>query len=320
MWVYISRRLAQSIPVLVLLTLITFFLVSLAPGGIAAFMAGQFGIAQTPEEIERFRRIYGLDQSLIVQYFRWLGNLVQGNLGLAYQYNEPVTQVLARTVPWTLALMVGAMIIALLISIPVGVVSAYKQHTVVDYVATFIAFVGISVPTFLLGLLAILFFGVILDLLPIGGVGNPAGPFSLGEFLRHLILPATALALPIAGAWTRFVRSSMLEVLSEPYIRTARAKGQLERRVLLTHALRNGLLPLITLVGVTITYMVSTSAVVEYVFRWPGLGQAYILGATSDRDLPLIMGALLVVAAASLVGSLLADIAYSVADPRIRLE
>lgn len=318
MWVYISRRIAQAIPVVFLLTVITFFLVSIAPGGIAAFMSSQFGVAQTPAEIERFRAIYGLDQPIPIQYLKWLANLLQGNLGLAFQYSEPVASVLGRTVPLTLTLMAAAMIVALLISIPVGVLSAYRQYSIADYSATFIAFVGISVPNFLLALVGILVFGVLFKVLPVGGVGNPAADFSLADFLRHLILPATVLALPIAGAWTRFVRSSMLEVLSEPYIRTARAKGLGDRVVLLTHALRNGLLPLITLIGITITYMVSTSAVVEYVFQWPGLGQAYIIAATSNRDLPLIMGALIVVSIASLSGSLLADIMYSMADPRIR--
>lgn len=321
MWIYVARRLLHAIPVIFILTVVTFVLVSVAPGGIAAFMSSQFGVAQTPAEIARFKHLHGLDQPLPVQYLRWLGGLLRGNLGGSYQYSEPVTHILARTVPMTLALMAGAMIISLVIAVVAGVISAYKQYGVADYAVTFVAFVGISVPTFLLALLAVLFFGVLIPILPISGSStDPNAPFSLLDFLQHLIMPATALALPIAGSWTRFVRSSMLDALTEPYVRTARAKGMGERTVLLRHALRNGLLPLITLVGVTITYMVSTSAVVEYVFQWPGLGQAYILGATSNRDLPLIMGALLVVSIFSLGGSLLADVTYSVADPRIRLD
>ncbi len=319
MWVYITRRVVQMIIVIMILTVITFALVSLAPGGIAAFAGGAQGLASTPEEIARFRHIYGLDQPLPVQYAQWLGNLLQGNLGLSYQFSEPVLHVLERTVPFTLVLMVAAIFIALLISIPVGVLGAYRPNSVLDYVATFMAFIGVSVPTFWLALVGILVLGVLVPIFPTSGIGDPTAPFSAIELLRHLVLPATALALPIAGAWTRFIRSSMLNVLSEDYVRTARAKGLRERVVLTAHALRNGLLPVITLVGITIAYMISNVAVVEFIFQWPGLGQSYIIAATSNRDLPLIMGALIVVAIFATVGNLLADLAYSVADPRIRL-
>jgi len=320
MGAYVTRRVGQMVVVVLIVSAITFTLVSLAPGGIAAFAGtGAQGLSSTPEEIERLRHIYGLDDPLPVQFARWIGNLLQGNMGLSYQTSEPVAHILARTVPFTVSLMVTAILLALLISIPIGVLGAYRPNSVVDYVATFLAFIGVSVPTFWLALVAILVFGVILPIFPTSGIGDPTAPFSAVAFLHHLILPATALSLPIAGAWTRFIRSSMLSVLSEDYIRTARAKGQRERVVLLIHALRNGLLPVITLVGITIAYMISNVAVVEYIFQWPGLGQSYIIAAISNRDLPLIMGALIVVSVFTTVGSLLADLTYSVADPRIRL-
>jgi len=320
MGAYVTRRIGQMVVVVLIVSGITFTLVSLAPGGIAAFAGtGAQGLASTPEEIERLRHIYGLDDPLPIQFARWVGNLLQGNMGLSYQTSEPVAHILARTVPFTVSLMVTAILLALLISIPIGVLGAYRPNSVVDYVATFLAFIGVSVPTFWLALVAILVFGVILPIFPTSGIGDPTAPFSGVAFLHHLILPATALSLPIAGAWTRFIRSSMLSVLSEDYIRTARAKGQRERVVLLIHALRNGLLPVITLVGITIAYMISNVAVVEYIFQWPGLGQSYIIAAISNRDLPLIMGALIVVSVFTTVGSLLADLTYSVADPRIRL-
>jgi peptide/nickel transport system permease protein len=320
MWGYVGRRLLHAIPVLLILSVVTFALVSAAPGGLTAFMSSQFGPPQSAAQLARYRHIYGLDQPVPVQFLRWLGQVLQGNLGSSYQYGEPVSHVLGRTLPMTLALTTGAMIIALLIAIPVGVVTAYRPKSALDYASTFTAFVGVSVPSFVLALLAIFFFGAVLPILPVqGSSSNPMAPFSLWDFLQHLLLPAVALALPIAGSWVRFVRSSMLDALNEPYIRTARAKGMGERSVLLSHALRNALLPLITLVGATITYMVSISAVVEYVFQWPGLGSAYI-GASSSHDLPLIMGSLLVVGVAALAGSLLADLAYAVADPRIRLD
>jgi peptide/nickel transport system permease protein len=320
MGAYVTKRIGQMIVVVIIVSAITFTLVSLAPGGIAAFAgSGAQGLASTPEEIDRLRHIYGLDDPLPVQFARWTGNLLQGNMGLSYQTSEPVAHILARTVPFTVVLMLTAILLALLISIPIGVLGAYRPNSLVDYVATFLAFIGVSVPTFWLALVAILVFGVILPIFPTSGIGDPTAEFSAVAFLHHLILPATALSLPIAGAWTRFIRSSMLSVLSEDYIRTARAKGQRERVVLLTHALRNGLLPVITLVGITIAYMISNVAVVEYIFQWPGLGQSYIVAAISNRDLPLIMGALIVVSIFTTVGSLLADLTYSVADPRIRL-
>jgi peptide/nickel transport system permease protein len=320
MWTQVARRVGQTIPVLLLLAVITFTLVSLAPGGITAFLGNtSTGLLNTPEEIERFRHIYGLDQPIPIQFLNWLANMLQGNLGLSYKFSEPVVQVLQRTVPPTIALMLGAIVIALLISIPIAVVSAFKQGTVIDHFVTFLAFVGISVPTFWLALIALLVFGVFVPVLPVNGISsNPGGPFDLIDFVRHLILPATILALPLAGAWTRFVRSSLLDVFAEPYMRTARAKGLNTRTVLVVHGLRNALLPLITLIGITFAYTVSNAAVVEYVFQWPGLGNAYILSATSQRDLPLIMGALLVVAVMAVIGSLAADLAYQVADPRIR--
>jgi peptide/nickel transport system permease protein len=320
MWTQIARRAGQSIPVLLLLSVITFILVSLAPGGITAFMGNSStGLLNTPEEIERFRHIYGLDQPIPVQFAIWLWNILHGNLGLSYKFSEPVVDVLQRTVPPTILLMVAAILIALVISIPIGIVSAYKQNTFVDHIVTFLAFIGISVPTFWLALIALLVFGALIRVLPVNGItSNPGGPLSIPDLLAHLILPASILALPLAGAWTRFIRSSMLDVLAEPYMRTARAKGLSTPMILFGHALRNALLPLITLIGITIAYTVSNAAVVEYVFQWPGLGNAYILSATSNRDLPLIMGALLVVAILSVIGSLLADIAYEIADPRIR--
>lgn len=320
MWTQAVRRVAQIIPVLLLLSLITFTLVSLAPGGITAFLGNtSTGLLNTPEEIQRFRHIYGLDQPIPMQFVNWLVNIVHGNLGLSYKFSEPVVHVLERTVPPTLLLMASAMFIALVISIPIGIVSAFKQGTVIDHVVTFLAFVGISVPTFWLALISLLVFGVLFPVLPVNGItSDPGGPLNIPDLLAHLILPAFILALPLAGAWTRFIRSSLLDVLSEPYMRTARAKGLNTRVVLVRHALRNALLPLITLIGITIAYTVSNAAVVEYVFQWPGLGDAYILSATSNRDLPLIMGALLVVAVMAVIGSLLADIAYEIADPRIR--
>jgi peptide/nickel transport system permease protein len=321
MGAYIVRRVLQSVPVLFLLTVITFLLVSASPGGVAAFMGNSStGLVETPQEIARFRHIYGLDAPLPVQYVHWLGGILHGNLGLSYQFSEPVGHILGRTVPLTLLLMGCAILLALLISIPIGVISAYKRNTIADYLATFLAFVGISVPTFWLALVSLLVFGVLFPILPTSGISSsPGSPFSLTDLLAHLVLPSFVLALPIAGAWTRFIRSNMLDVLAEPYIRTAQAKGLGERMILLSHALRNALLPLITLIGITITYTASNSAVVEYVFQLPGLGQQYILTATSFHDLPMIMGGLMVVSVLAVLGSLFADLAYAIADPRIRL-
>ena len=317
---YLLKRMGQAVPTILLLTVVSFAIMHLAPGGPGAFYTKDLSVPQTQEELARIRHLYGLDRPLPVQYLSWIGKIFRADFGRSYRSAEPVAALLLRTIGATLQLMVTSILLALVISIPIGVLSAVQRYSFFDYLATSIAFFGISIPTFWFGLITILVFGVWLAILPTGGMCNPTAPFSFSERIRHLILPAFVQALPLIGAWTRYIRSSMLEVLSQDYVRTARAKGLIERVVVYRHALRNSLIPLVTLIGLTVSYIMSSSAVVEYIFAWPGIGQKYIFAAVQDRDYPVLMGALLIISITAIVGSLLADIGYAYVDPRIRHE
>ncbi|HZQ09628.1 MAG TPA: ABC transporter permease [Anaerolineae bacterium] len=317
---FIIRRIVQAIPVIIMLSIIAFAMFHLAPGGPGALYSRDLTIPQTPEELARIRHLYGLDRPLPIQYMSWVGGIVEGDLGKSYRNGEPVIELLSRTLGPTLLLVTTSMVLSLVIAVPIGVLSAVKRYGLFDYLATSIAFFGISIPTFWIGLMAILVFAVWFRILPTTGMQDLTTTPSVVDTLRHLILPATVLALPLIGSWTRFVRSSMLEVMSDDYVRTARAKGLAERTVIFRHALRNSLIPLVTLIGLTIGYILSSSAIVEYVFAWPGLGQKYIFAAVQDRDYPVLMGALLLVSVFALLGSLVADIGYALVDPRIRVK
>ncbi len=316
---YIARRLVQAVPVILLLTMISFGIMHLAPGGPGAFYSQDLSSPRTPEELARMRHLYGLDRPMPVQYISWLSNLAHGDFGSSYRNGEPVLAVLGRTGPATFLLMGCSMLLALAVSIPIGVLSAVRRYSVFDYLATSLAFFGISIPTFWIGLMAILVFGVVWPILPTTGIQNPTEPFSLTDRLRHLVMPVCIQALPLIGSWTRFIRSTMLEIMEEDYVRTARAKGLSERAVTYIHALRNALGPMVTLLGITVAYMVSSTAVVEYIFAWPGIGQKYIFAAIQDRDYPILLGTLVLVSLLTIIGSLLADIAYAIVDPRIKM-
>jgi peptide/nickel transport system permease protein len=313
---YILRRLLINIPVLLGITLITFIAYNLAPGDPIDAMVDP-SVALEPAELETKRKALGLDQPLLVRYGIWLGQAVQGNLGYSYRSGEPVVDRVVRRLPATLQLTVTALLIAICIGIPLGVLSALYQYSRFDYVLTLFAFGGISIPNFWLALGAIYIFALQLNLLPSHGLGDPDAPNFLLERLNHLILPALVLGLDRVAGFLRYTRSSMLEVLSQDYMTTARAKGLHPGLIILRHGFRNALITVITVIGLSLPSLVGGSVIIEHIFAWPGMGQMAI-AAINQRDYPILMGVALIASLMVLFSNLLADIAYAVVDPRIR--
>ena len=313
---YLMRRLLVTIPVLFGITVLCYAILSMTPGDPVQML-----ISPTVSEadLEIKRRALGLDQPVAVRYVKWLGELAHGNLGFSFSSGAPVTKRVGERIGPTLTLTVTALALSYLIAIPIGVVVATRRYSWIDYLATFTAFLGISLPTFFLGLAGIYVFALRWPVLPVGGTMTLGGDGGLGDLIYHLILPASVLAVAGAGALMRYVRSSMLDVLGQDYVRTARAKGVLEAIVHRRHALRNALIPVITIAGLQLPGLLAGAVVTEQIFEWPGMGRLTI-EAINQRDYPVLMGITLVTALLVAAGSLLADVAYSVVDPRIRYE
>jgi peptide/nickel transport system permease protein len=311
---YILRRLVQAVPVLFVVSVVVFLVMRLSPGDPAAQMYGaQPGV--TRETIEAARREMGLDQPLVQQYLSWLGNFLRGDMGRSYINHLPVNAIIAQKLPASLQLAASALLIALLIAIPSGVVAAVKRGTRVDALLSALMAMGIAIPGFWLGILMVLVFAVWLGWLPPSGhaplTQNP------GQNLRFLVLPATTMAILLAAPIMRFLRSSMLDVLGEDYIRTARAKGLAATGVVLRHALRNAIMPTITVVGLQFAGLIGGAIMVEWVFGWPGVGWL-VVNAIFSRDYMLVQSTLMVVAATFVLVNLLVDVLYAVIDPRVR--
>lgn len=313
---YILRRLLISIPVLFGVTVIAYFIMTLAPGD-AVDMLVDPGLS--PEDIALKKQALGLDQPVFVQYVRWLEQLAQGNLGYSFNNRRPVTERIGERLGSTLTLAFSALFFSYLLAIPIGVLAAVRQYSIWDYVATVFSFLGVSVPSFFFGLLLIYFFALKLDWFPTGGTHTIGAPFSLADRFAHLILPMTVLSLQNIGAVMRYTRSSMLDVIHQDYIRAARAKGLQERVVLFRHALRNALIPIITLAGLQFPFLLGGAIITEQIFNWPGMGRLAV-EAITQRDYPTIMGINLLAAVMVIIGNLLADVMYGVVDPRIRYE
>lgn len=316
MTTYILRRLIIAIPVLIGITLITFLAYNLAPGDPIDAMIDP-NVAISPADLEKLRENLGLDQPVIVRYGIWLGQAVRGNLGFSYRSGEPVIERIGRRLPATLQLTVTALLIAIGLGIPLGVISAMRQYSRLDYALTFFAFGGISIPNFFLALGAIYLLALKLKLFPSHGLGDPDAEWFLSTRLHHLILPALVLGLDRTAGFLRYTRSSMLEVLGQDYMTTARAKGLRPRVRLLRHGLRNALISIITIVGLSLPSLFGGSVIVETIFAWPGIGQMAITAVT-QRDYPVLMGVALISSVIVLVSNLVADIAYAIVDPRIR--
>ncbi|HYL80812.1 MAG TPA: ABC transporter permease [Candidatus Acidoferrum sp.] len=313
---YILRRMLQAVPMLVGISFAAFVLLRLAPGGPMAVYAQNPNMSEA--DMRRIEHILGLDQPIHIQYLTWATGMATGNLGFSYRTGRPVGQVILERVPATLQLMGCAYLIAISLGITTGIVSALRRHSLFDYCATSGAMIGLSVPTFWFGLVVIIVFAAMLRWIPSGGMATLGAPASIQDRLLHLVGPASVLGLWMTATWSRYTRSSVLEVVGQDYIRTARAKGLPARAVLLRHTLRNALIPLITLAGLEFRNLFGGALVTETVFSWPGVGRLY-LDSLNYQDYSVILGLLLITSVMVLVGSLLADILYAVVDPRIRL-
>ena len=314
MGAYIAKRLLSAIPVLFGLTLIVFLIMALIPGDPATAILGNFA---TPENVARLNAQLGLDKPLPQQYLIWLGNLLQGDLGRSYTLNRPVLDEVVERFSATLILAGAALVLCSIFGLLAGVVSAVRQFGWTDRIVTFFVLVGISTPSFFLGLLLILFFAVRLRWFPASGMYAIYGGGDLPDLLYHLILPAVTLAAVATGVIARLTRTAMLEVLRQDYIRTARAKGLPERVVIYRHALKAALVSVIPVIGIQAGFVLGGAVYIETVFQWPGIG-AMLVNAISTRDLLLVLGGVLVVAASYVLFNLAADVAQSLLDPRLR--
>jgi peptide/nickel transport system permease protein len=315
---YILRRLAISVPVLFLITVALFLLIELAPGDpISAMIDPDQAAVMGPDWVETQRRQLGLDQPLPVRYGIWLRETVQGNLGYSFLDRQPVSKKMGERLWPTITLMTAAQIIALVVAVPLGVLSAVRQYSKIDFSVTVLAFLAVSIPNFFLALGGIYLLGVKLGVVPTAGMGTMGSPAAMLDALHHLLLPASVLGLSLAAPLIRFIRSSMLEVLHQDYVQVARAKGLVERAVIVRHALRNSLIPVVTVVALNLPNLVGGTVIVEVIFAWPGMG-TLVLNAVRALDFPVIMATNLVIAVAILLANLLADVLYAVLDPRIR--
>jgi peptide/nickel transport system permease protein len=310
---YLARRVGQAVIVVVLVTIIVFVLLRLLPGGPARAILGQ---QASPAQVAALNHAQGFDDPIVVQYLRYLGRLLHGDLGYSYQLNDNVTALLSQRIPKTLLLTGLATVVALVVAIPLGVFQAVRRNKPSDYALTGIAFVLYAMPVFFLGLLMIIAFSQQLHLFPpqapqsdsvINVLAQPSG----------LVLPVGSLALITVAAFSRYVRSAVLDNMSEEYVRTARSKGALEARVLFRHITRNALVPVVTLLGVYVPYLFSGSLVTEAMFNYPGTGLLF-WNAAQTRDYPVLLGVALVVSIATVCGSLVVDILYAFLDPRVR--
>lgn len=315
---YLLRRLAISLPVLIGITVVTFIIINLAPGDpVSAMISPEAASEMGPEWFEAQRRALGLDQPLPVRYVLWVGELAKGNLGFSYLDRQPITAKLAERVWPTLRLMLTVQVLALAIALPIGILSALRQYSWLDYLATVFGFTAIAIPSFFLALAAIYVFAVKLKWLPTAGMATIGAPPSFLDALHHLVLPAVVLGLAQAAPIIRYTRSSMLETIRQDYVRTARAKGLAEPDVVSSHALRNALIPLITVIALTLPQLLGGAVIIEQVFSWPGMGTLAIT-AVRGRDYPTIMAINLIGATAILISNLLADVLYAWADPRVK--
>jgi len=343
---YIIRRLLQAIPMLFLLSVILFALVNLAPGGPLA--AQSRSRRRSAEKEAAMKREFGLDKPLPVQYVIWLvGNdwmrvdsdgdgvkdsygtrkgILRGDFGYSFRNGNPVLEEIADRLPNTIYLMTVTLIVVGIVAIPVGILSAIRQYSAFDIGATTLSFMGQAIPEFWLGLILILIFYSWLDnpftgepLLPSGRMSTIGEDFSIWDRIKHLILPVTMGMVGWVAWYSRFLRSSMLDVINQDYIRTARAKGQVERNVLYKHALRNALIPLITMFALDFPYIFAGSIYVELIFQWPGMGRLYYDAATF-RNYPVLLAVLIIGAVVIFFANLMADIGYALLDPRVRYE
>lgn len=315
MSLYLARRLVHAILVLFVVSVLTFALVNLAPGGPAIMTT----METTLEQREAHRIRLGLDKPIHVRFGKWLLATFQGDFGRSFNDGRPVLDVLGERLPPTLLLGGATLLVSLAAGVPIGVFSATHRYTPYDHTVTLFSFFGVSVPAFWLAIMLILLFSVELRWLPSSGIATIGMPFSIMDRVWHMLMPVAVLATVTLPQLVRFTRSALLEVLSQDYVRTARAKGMREPRVLFRHALRNALIPVATVLGLLIPRLLGGAVITETIFGWPGMGQLAVTSAIG-RDYPLIMGVTVIVAAVVIAVNLVVDLAYGWLDPRIRYE
>lgn len=312
---YAIRRIVQAIPLLLLVTVVSFGVMQLTPGG--PLTALQHNPHITAAELKNVEHDLGLDLPPYIQYFHWLGGLLHGDWGYSFSTGDPVLRMIGEHLGNTLVLVVTAFLISLILAVPLGIISATRKYSALDYVLTFLSFVAWSAPVFWVGFMAQLVFSVKLRWLPTAGMYTEGVSWTLGDSVKHLLMPALVLGLGSIASWSRYLRGSLLEILTQDYVRTARAKGVRKALIMRKHSLRNALIPLVTLIALDVPTFFTGALLVEVVFSWPGMGRLFY-DAVGGRDYSLCQGILLISAALIFAGNLIADLVYGVLDPRIQ--
>jgi peptide/nickel transport system permease protein len=319
---YILRRLLQSIPLLLVISIIIFLLLQMTPGGPLAIGETVGSGRVTAEQLNRLRAAYGLDKPLYIRYVYWLRDFIQGDWGTSFNTGRPVLEMILERLPTTLLLTGLAYLVMLTLSFPIGIFSSVRQYSFLDYVLTSLAFIGISIPSFWFGLLLLYMFSFKTGCLPAFGLTDVSQDYSgfahIWDVGRHLIMPVSVLALIDTAAVTRYIRASMLEIIHQDYVRTARAKGLGERAIILKHVLRNATIPIVTVLALRIPDLFLGTVVTETIFAIPGMGRLFIMSADL-RDYPVLMGILVIAAILVILSNLFADVLYAALDPRIRV-
>ena len=310
---YIFKRILMTIPVMLVVALFVFLMLRLSPGDPAAVIAGDFA---TAEDVAKIREKLGLSEPIFIQFTKWIGALLQGDLGTSIFSNKPVTELIAQRIEPTVLLALTTIVFSVLVAVPLGTVAAFRAGSWIDRMVMLFSVAGFSVPVFVLGYILIYVFSLNLDLLPVQGYRSPF-EHGLGPFLLHITLPTVTLSVIFIALIARMTRASVIEVLEEDYIRTARAKGQSEFKVLMRHALRNAAVPIVTVIGIGIALLIGGVVVTESVYNIPGLGRL-VLDAVLARDYPIIQGLILFFSFIYILLNLLIDLTYTVLDPRIR--
>lgn len=311
---YVLERIIHAIVILVVINMVTFVIIQLAPGGPAILNDPNL----TTADITRIRHSMGLDQPILVQYISWLEHVLQGDLGRSFQDGQPVLELILSRLPATLLLSFAALFVGVVTGIPLGIISALKPYSLADTLIGILSFVSVSIPSFWFGIVLILFFSVQLRLLPSAGMYTVGKDFALGDRVSHLIMPTIVLALFLMANLCRYTRTCMREVLCECYVVTARAKGLRERMVIYRHAFRNTLLPVMTLIGLLLPTLIGGAAIVESIFAWPGMGRLAVDAALA-RNYPVVMGITILISVVTVITNLGVDLLYGHLDPRVKL-
>lgn len=317
MFRYILKRLLYAIPVFLGITFVIYTLINLAPGGPLSVLAASGEMSLS--DLEALKISMGLDKPIVIRYFIWLGDLLHGDFGISYRTSQEVSLMISQRIMPSLMLTGTGVLAAMLVGVPLGIISAYKPNSVWDHISTFISFIGASVPNFFLSLLLIYVLAVKLKWFPTSGMQSSGMSGNLLDLLHHLALPAFVCGIQPIGNYIKQTRSSVLEVLNEEYIKTARSKGLTNVVIVLKHAFRNALIPIVTTISLSIPFLIGGAVVTEQIFAWPGIGSLMITAITS-RDYPVIMGVAVLICGVVLVANLILDLIYAALDPRIKFK